>query len=60
MKDCEICGLAFDPELPPATPEQQAGAILAEEQYGDAGRLCLECLGSRGRLAMMYCAEFYG
>jgi hypothetical protein len=57
MKDCKICGKAFDPAIPPGEPAQEAGTILARELYGDAGQLCLGCLGNRGRLAMMYGPE---
>ncbi len=60
MKTCRLCSREFDPAAPLTEPAQQAGAILAEEQYGDAGELCPDCLASRGRLAMMYCSEFYG
>ena len=54
MKSCKICAKLFDPALPPDKPAEVAGAILAREQYGDAGQVCLECLGNRGMLAMMY------
>ncbi|MFA5517399.1 MAG: hypothetical protein WDA20_14065 [Desulfuromonadales bacterium] len=54
METCKICGKSFDPALPPREPAEEAGAILAREQYGDAGQVCLVCLGNRGRLAMMY------
>ncbi|BCR06100.1 hypothetical protein DESUT3_31690 [Desulfuromonas versatilis] len=60
MKQCRICQADFDPQAPLEDPAQQAGAILAEQQYGDAGQLCPDCLASRGRLAMMYCREYYG
>lgn len=57
MKNCKICGQSFDPALLPGEPAQEAGAILARELYGDAGQLCLACLGNRGMLAMMYGPE---
>jgi hypothetical protein len=60
MTNCSVCGQSFDPEAKPATPDQEAGAFLAAELYQDTGRLCLTCLGNRGKLGMMYCTEFYG
>lgn len=60
MKDCSVCGQAFDPEQKPTTPDQEAGAFLAAELYQDVGQLCPACLASRGKLGMMYCTEFYG
>jgi hypothetical protein len=57
MKTCKICERPFDPALPPSDPAEEAGAILARDLYHDAGQLCLACLGSRGRLAMMYGPE---
>jgi hypothetical protein len=56
-RTCNLCGQPFTP-APPATPAEEAGAILAAERYGDAGALCRDCLVSRGTLAMMYCPEF--
>ena len=56
-RTCAVCGAPFMP-APPATPAEEAGAILAAERYGDAGALCPQCLASRGNLAMMYCPEF--
>ena len=53
---CAVCNRSFRP-APPATPAEEAGAILAAERYGDAGALCPDCLASRGNLAMMYCPE---
>ena len=41
-------------------PAQQAGLILAEEEYGDAGEICGDCLACRGRLAMMYRSDYFG
>lgn len=60
MRPCRLCGKTFDPEAPPGTPAEEAGAILAREHYADSGELCLGCLDSRGRLAMMYGTEFHG
>jgi hypothetical protein len=57
MRLCKLCGKEFDPALTPATPEEQAGAFLARERYGDLGQVCLRCLASRGQLAMMYPRE---
>lgn len=51
---CCLCGRKFDPDRLPADPEVAAGLLLAEERYRDAGRVCGDCLASRGRLAMMY------
>lgn len=55
-RPCAVCGRDFSP-APPATPAEEAGAILAAERYGDAGALCRDCLVSRGTLAMMYGPE---
>lgn len=60
MIPCKVCRKPFDPDQPPSTPEQEAGAFLAAELYGDSGRLCPDCLANRGKLGMMYCTEFYG
>lgn len=54
MKECLLCKKMFDPGQQLTDPAQIAGQILAEEDYGDAGELCPDCLASRGRLAMMY------
>lgn len=54
MIPCRHCGEEFDPENLPNDASVQAGLILAEEQYGDAGQVCANCLASRGRLSMMY------
>ena len=54
---CRHCGKEFDPEVLPEDNAVQAGLILAEERYGDAGMVCADCLASRGRLAMMYDPE---
>ena len=59
MKDCLLCKKSFDPAQPLTEPAQLAGQILAEEDYGDAGLLCLDCLDSRGRLAMMYRSDCF-
>ena len=54
MIPCRHCGEKFDPENLPDDVAVQAGLILAEERFGDAGQVCANCLTSRGRLAMMY------
>lgn len=54
MIPCRHCGENFDPDNLPADAAVQAGLILAEERYGDAGEVCANCLASRGRLSMMY------
>jgi hypothetical protein len=59
MKDCLICKKSFDPEQQLTEPAQLAGQLLAEQDYADAGQLCLDCLDSRGRLAMMYRTDCY-
>lgn len=53
-KECRHCGSAFDPDILPNSADVEAGLILARERYGDVGRVCADCLASRGRLAMMY------
>lgn len=58
MKTCKICNKSFDPNAPLTDPAQQAGAFMAEQQWGDAGELCPQCLGNRGVLGMMYCREY--
>lgn len=58
-KNCQLCQQAFDPQQSLDLPEQQAGLLLAAEEYGDAGSLCAACLASRGRLAMMYRSDCY-
>ena len=58
MITCTVCGKLFDPERQPTEPAEQAGLFLAREMYRDAGRVCLPCLASRGRLGMMYLREF--
>jgi hypothetical protein len=58
MIECIHCGQSFDPEKLPDSPEVQVGNLLAEERFKDAGKVCSECLASRGRLAMMYDCQF--
>jgi len=55
-RTCTICGRNFTPG-PVSSPAEEAGALLAAEQYRDAGALCRDCLASRGILAMMYGPE---
>lgn len=59
MKDCLLCKKPFDPDQPLTEPAQIAGQLLAEEDYGDGGQLCADCLSSRGRLAMMYRSDCF-
>ena len=59
MKDCLLCKKPFDPDQPLTEPAQIAGQLLAEQDYGDAGLLCSDCLASRGSLAMMYRSDCY-
>jgi rubredoxin len=54
MISCRHCGKDFDPENLPMDNDVQAGFILAKEKFGDDGKVCPDCLASRGRLAMMY------
>ena len=56
---CHLCGRDFDPQQSLDTPEQLAGQLLAEEDYGDSGKVCAVCLASRGRLAMMYRSDCF-
>ncbi|PLX86234.1 MAG: hypothetical protein C0617_01225 [Desulfuromonas sp.] len=60
MRTCTVCGKDFDPDRAASDPAEEAGAIMAREQWGDDGQLCLTCLASRGTLGMMYCREFSG
>lgn len=60
MKRCSVCHREFDPEQPPESPAEEAGAFLATELWADAGKLCPTCLVNRGLLGMMYCREFTG
>ena len=59
MNQCLLCQKEFDPDQPLTDPAQIAGQLLAEEDYGDAGQVCADCLESRGRLAMMYRSDCY-
>lgn len=59
MKQCLLCQKEFDPLQPLTDPAEIAGQILAEEDYGDAGQICTDCLASRGRLAMMYRSDCF-
>lgn len=59
MKECRLCHKSFDPRQQLDLPEQQAGLLLAEQEYNDAGEVCGDCLASRGRLAMMYRSECF-
>ena len=54
MIPCRHCGEEFDPDNLPEGTEIEAGMILARDRYGDDGKVCANCLASRGRLAMMY------
>lgn len=54
MISCRHCGEEFDPDNLPGGTEVEAGLILATDRYGDDGKICANCLASRGRLAMMY------
>ena len=59
MKECLLCQKSFDPAVQHSDPDQIAGQLLAEQEYGDAGQLCDDCLASRGRLAMMYRSDCF-
>lgn len=59
MKECCLCRKPFDPSEESGDPAVAAGLVLAREQYHDEGEVCLTCLASRGRLAMMYLRETY-
>ncbi len=54
MIACLHCDQRFDPENLPDDASVEAGLILAKERYDDVGKVCANCLASRGRLAMMY------
>ncbi|MFO7577339.1 MAG: hypothetical protein R6W66_06380 [Pelovirga sp.] len=56
---CLLCGHLFDPHQALTEPAQLAGQHLAEQEYGDAGKVCADCLASRGRLAMMYRSDCF-
>lgn len=55
---CTLCGREFDPDEP-ASLYAEAGELLAEEVWQDAGELCPLCRENRARLALMYCQELY-
>ena len=59
MRGCLLCQKEFDPKLVLTEPAQIAGQLLAEEDYGDAGQICPDCLSSRGQLAMMYRSDCF-
>ena len=59
MKNCGICGKAFDELLANESVYAEAGAWLADEIWKDGGELCPECLENRARLVMMYHNELY-
>ena len=58
MVECLHCGQSFDPQNLPETPEVQVGLLLSQERFNDEGKVCADCLASRGRLAMMYDCQF--
>lgn len=60
LKNCRFCGKEYDSNQSLDEPAQQAGLIMAQEEYGDADDICADCLSSRGRLAMMYRSDYYG
>jgi hypothetical protein len=59
VKTCSLCQKEFNPQQSLDEPAQQAGLLLAREEYGDAGAVCADCLASRGRLAMMYRSDYF-
>jgi hypothetical protein len=59
MKICKLCQQRFEPGQTLTDPAQIAGQFLAEQDYGDAGQLCSDCLASRGTLAMMYRSDCF-
>jgi hypothetical protein len=59
MKNCCLCQKPFDPAEKSTEPAVEAGLVLAREQYNDEGDVCINCLDSRGRLAMMYMLETF-
>jgi hypothetical protein len=59
MKNCCLCQKPFDPAETSKEPAVEAGLVLAREQYNDEGEVCINCLYSRGRLAMMYMLETF-
>ncbi|HMB15570.1 MAG TPA: hypothetical protein VKN62_04570 [Pelovirga sp.] len=58
-QQCLLCGHQYDPDQPLTEPAELAGLHLAEQEYGDAGKVCPACLASRGRLAMMYRSDCF-
>jgi len=60
LKPCRFCNKEYDPQQSLHDPAQQAGLIMAQEEYGDTEEICGDCLASRGRLAMMYRQDYYG
>ncbi len=56
---CVLCQRLFDSDQPLIDPAEIAGLHLAEQEYGDAGKVCPVCLASRGRLAMMYRSDCF-
>ena len=58
LRVCSVCRNEFDPDGP-LSPYAEAGELLAEEVWRDAGELCPLCRENRARLAMMYCHEYY-
>lgn len=58
VERCSVCGQEFDPHAPESL-YAEAGELLAEEVWQDAGELCPLCRENRARLAMMYCQELY-
>ena len=59
MKNCRYCKKSFEPDQALNDPALVAGQLLAEQDYGDSGELCSDCLRSRGRLAMMYRSDCF-
>jgi len=59
MSECRLCKKGFNPDQLLTDPAEIAGQHLAEQDYGDSGQLCPECLASRGRLAMMYRSDCF-
>lgn len=56
---CLLCSRPFDPDQSLTEPAEIAGLHLAEQEYGDAGKVCSLCLAGRGRLAMMYRSDCF-
>ncbi len=54
---CAICGAVIAGE-PERSPFLEAGELLAEEVWNDAGKLCNRRLESRALLTIMYDPEF--